>query len=43
VGKGVQPDVSAPRTVQDFLAGRDAALEAGLTELKKTIAEARGH
>jgi carboxyl-terminal processing protease len=38
VGKGVQPDVSAPRTVQDFLAGRDAALDAGLAELKKMIA-----
>lgn len=38
VGKGVQPDVPAPRTVRDFLAGRDTALEAGLVELKKMIA-----
>jgi len=38
VGKGVQPDVAAPRTVRDFLAERDAALEAGLAELKTMIA-----
>ncbi|MFY9822767.1 MAG: S41 family peptidase [Thermoanaerobaculia bacterium] len=35
IGKGVQPDVLVPRTVQDFLAGRDAALEAGIAELRK--------
>ena len=34
IGKGVQPDIPAPRTVKDFLAGRDAALEAGIAELK---------
>jgi carboxyl-terminal processing protease len=34
IGRGVQPDVRAPRTVQDFLAGRDAALEAGIAELR---------
>jgi carboxyl-terminal processing protease len=35
IGKGVQPDLLVPRTVQDFLAGRDAALEAGIAELRK--------
>lgn len=34
IGRGVQPDIPAPRTVQDFLAGRDAALEAAIAELK---------
>jgi C-terminal processing protease CtpA/Prc len=34
IGKGVQPDIPAPRTVKDFLAGHDAALEAGIAELK---------
>ncbi len=34
IGKGVQPDIPAPRTVQDFLAGRDAALEAAVAELR---------
>ncbi|HEV7785854.1 MAG TPA: S41 family peptidase, partial [Thermoanaerobaculia bacterium] len=34
IGKGVQPDVPAPRTVQDFLAGRDAALETAIAELR---------
>jgi len=34
IGRGVQPDVRAPRTVKDFLAGRDAALEAAVAEIK---------
>jgi carboxyl-terminal processing protease len=34
IGRGVQPDVLVPRTVQDFLAGRDAALEAAIKELR---------
>jgi carboxyl-terminal processing protease len=33
IGRGVQPEVRVPRTVKDFLAGRDAALEAALAEL----------
>ncbi len=37
VGRGVQPDVLAPRTAEDFLAGRDAALEAGIAELRSRI------
>src|SRR6185312_13329364 len=37
VGKGVQPDVLIPRTVQDFLTGHDAALEAGIAELRSMI------
>jgi C-terminal processing protease CtpA/Prc len=36
IGRGVQPDVPAPRTVQDFLAGRDAALEAAIAELRSS-------
>ena len=35
VGHGVQPTIPAPRTVRDFLAGRDMALEAALAELGK--------
>ena len=35
VGKGVQPDVLVPRTVQDLLAGRDAALEAAIAALQE--------
>jgi carboxyl-terminal processing protease len=34
IGRGVQPDVLVPRTVQDFLAGRDAVLEAAIAELR---------
>jgi len=34
VGRGVQPDVLTPRTAEDFLAGRDAALAAGIAELR---------
>jgi carboxyl-terminal processing protease len=37
VGRGVQPDVLVPRTVRDFMAGRDAALEAGLIELRRML------
>jgi C-terminal processing protease CtpA/Prc len=33
VGRGVLPEIPAPRTVRDFLAGRDAALEAAVAEL----------
>ncbi len=33
IGRGVQPEIPVPRTVQDFLAGRDAALEAAVAEL----------
>ena len=35
IGKGVQPEILVPRTVKDFLAVRDAALEAALAELKR--------
>lgn len=38
IGKGVQPDVLVPRTVEDFLAGRDAALEAAIAELRPASA-----
>jgi carboxyl-terminal processing protease len=34
VGRGVHPDVLVPRTVKDFLAGRDAALETGIAALR---------
>jgi C-terminal processing protease CtpA/Prc len=34
LGNGVQPDVPVPATAADFLAGRDAALKAGIAELK---------
>ena len=37
IGRGVQPDVLVPRTVQDLLAGRDAALEAGIAELRSSL------
>lgn len=37
VGRGIQPDVIVPRTVQDLLAGRDAVLEAGLAELMTSV------
>jgi C-terminal processing protease CtpA/Prc len=37
IGKGVQPDIPAPRTAKDFLAGRDAALEAGIAEVRSKI------
>jgi C-terminal processing protease CtpA/Prc len=33
IGRGVKPEVLVPRTIQDFLAGHDAALEAAVTEL----------
>jgi carboxyl-terminal processing protease len=36
VGRGIQPDVLVPRTMQDFLAAHDAVLEAGLAELMKS-------
>jgi carboxyl-terminal processing protease len=35
VGRGVQPQLLVPRTVEDFLANRDAALEAAVTELQR--------
>jgi C-terminal processing protease CtpA/Prc len=35
VGKGVQPDVLVPRTVDDLLAGRDAALVAAISALQQ--------
>jgi C-terminal processing protease CtpA/Prc len=35
IGRGVQPEVLVPRTVKDFLAGRDAALEAAVAALKR--------
>jgi carboxyl-terminal processing protease len=35
IGRGVQPDILVPRTVEDFLAGRDAALAAALSELRR--------
>jgi carboxyl-terminal processing protease len=34
IGRGVQPEIRVPRTVRDLLAGRDAALEAALAEIK---------
>jgi carboxyl-terminal processing protease len=34
IGKGVQPDLLVPRTAEDLLAGRDAALAAAMAELK---------
>ena len=34
IGKGVQPDIPAPRTVRDFLAGHDAALSAAIATLR---------
>ena len=37
VGRGVLPDILVPRSVEDFLAGRDAALEAGIAELRPGI------
>jgi C-terminal processing protease CtpA/Prc len=37
VGRGIQPDVLVPRTVQDFLAGHDAALDAGLAVLTNSM------
>jgi C-terminal processing protease CtpA/Prc len=42
IGRGVQPDLSVPRTVQDLLAGRDAALEAGIAALKSSNPDAKG-
>jgi carboxyl-terminal processing protease len=33
IGRGVRPEILVPRTVKDFLAGRDAALEAAIAEL----------
>jgi carboxyl-terminal processing protease len=42
VGRGVQPDVLVPRTVRDFLAGHDAVLETGLSELRKMIQHQSG-
>lgn len=38
VGHGVQPQVLVPRTVEDFLAGRDAALERAVIELQRQAA-----
>jgi len=38
VGRGVQPQLLVPRTVQDFLANRDAALEAAIAELQRQSA-----
>lgn len=35
IGRGVQPDILVPRTVEDLLAGRDAALAAALSELRR--------
>jgi carboxyl-terminal processing protease len=35
VGRGVQPQLLVPRTVEDFLADRDAALEAAIAELQR--------
>ncbi len=35
IGKGVQPDILVPRTAEDFLAGRDAALAAAVSELRR--------
>lgn len=35
VGHGVQPQLLVPRTVEDFLASRDAALEAAVAELRR--------
>jgi carboxyl-terminal processing protease len=42
VGIGVVPDVLVKRTAADYLARRDAALEAGITELRRMIKERRG-
>ena len=33
IGRGVRPEILAPRTVKDLLAGRDAALEAAVAEV----------
>ncbi len=38
VGRGVLPDVEVKRRVADFLEGRDAALDAGVAELRKSMA-----
>ncbi len=38
VGRGVQPDILAPRTVRDLLAGHDAALAAGIATLSRGLA-----
>jgi C-terminal processing protease CtpA/Prc len=35
IGRGVQPDILVPRTVEDFLAGRDAVLDSALSELRR--------
>ena len=37
VGVGVQPDVKAENTVEDFIAGRDRMLEIGIEVLKKEM------
>ena len=37
VGVGVQPDVKAENTVEDFIAGRDRMLEIGIEVLKKNM------
>jgi C-terminal processing protease CtpA/Prc len=37
VGRGVQPDILVLRTVRDFLAGHDSALEAGIAALRERI------
>lgn len=42
VGVGVIPDVVVPRTAEDYLAGRDAALEAGIAALRRLIAAKSG-
>jgi len=42
VGVGVVPDVLVKRTAGDYIAGRDAALAAGIAELRRMIAERHG-
>ena len=42
VGVGVVPDVLVKRTAADYLARRDAALEAGIAELRRMIRKRHG-
>ncbi|MFL6259691.1 MAG: S41 family peptidase [Thermoanaerobaculia bacterium] len=43
IGRGVRPEVLVPRTVKDFLAGRDAALEAAVAEVTAAAGEGARH
>jgi C-terminal processing protease CtpA/Prc len=37
IGRGVQPDILVPRTVEDFLKERDAALDAAVSALRSPV------